>query len=70
MNDPLEPTAPNSLKIEESFINAPTFQVLTIGVPFCAFKLIFGALCLRIGAEQLSGFLVAFGWLILGWASI
>ena len=70
MKAPLEPTAPNSLKMEESFFNAPTFQVLTIGVPFCAFKLIFGALCLRIGAEQLSGFLVAFGWLILGWASI
>jgi hypothetical protein len=70
MKEPLDPTAPNSLKMEESFFNAPTFQVLTIGVPFCAFKLIFGALCLRIGAEQLSGLLTAFGWLILAWASV
>jgi hypothetical protein len=70
MKAPLEPTAQNSLKMEENFFDAPTFQVLTIGVPFCAFKLIFGALCLQIGAEQLSGFLVAFGWLILAWASI
>jgi hypothetical protein len=67
---PLEPTAQNSLKMEENFFEAPTFQVLTIGVPFCAFKLIFGALCLQIGADQTSRFLVAFGWLILAWASM
>jgi len=47
-------------KLDAAF-QSPTFQALTIGIPFCAFKLLFGALALR------SGFL-AFGYLIILWA--
>ena len=53
---------------EESFFETPTFQALTIGVPFCIFKLLFGALSVRIGGEQMSGFLVTLGWLVAAWA--
>ena len=54
--------------LEESFFETPTFQALTIGVPFCIFKLLFGALSVRIGGEQMSGFLVTLGWLVAAWA--
>jgi hypothetical protein len=49
-----------SEKLDSAF-QAPTFQALTIGIPFCAFKLLFGALALRTG-------LTAFGYLIMLWA--
>ena len=53
----------------ESFFSTPTFQALTIGVPFCIFKLLFGLLALRAAAEQRSATLTAFGWLIVAWAA-
>jgi len=56
-------------EIEESFFQTPTFQALTIGVPFCIFKLLFGWLGVRLGMEQ-SGLLAAFGWAVVFWASI
>jgi len=43
------------------------FQVLTIGFPFCAFKLLFGLLIIRTGTENVQ---VLFGWLVVFWASI
>ncbi len=57
------------LNIESSFFQTPTFQALTIGVPFCIFKLLLGVLSIRIGVEQ-SSFLPLFGWLIIAWASV
>ena len=56
-------------EIEESFFQTPTFQALTIGVPFCIFKLLFGSLSMRLGMEQ-SGLLAAFGGIVIFWASI
>ncbi len=53
----------------ESFFSTPTFQALTIGVPFCIFKLLFGLLALRAAAEPGSAALMAFGWLIVVWAA-
>jgi cation transport ATPase len=53
-------------KIEESFFLTPTFQALTIGIPFCVFKLFFGLLALRAGAA--SAPFKVFAWLILVWA--
>jgi divalent metal cation (Fe/Co/Zn/Cd) transporter len=53
----------------ESFFSTPTFQALTIGVPFCIFKLLFGLLALRAASEQGSATLTAFGWLIAAWAA-
>jgi hypothetical protein len=56
-------------KIEMSFFKTPAFQALTIGVPFCVFKLLFGILSIRAGTMQQSS-LVIFGWLIILWASV
>lgn len=53
-------------KIGDSVFLSPAFQALTIGVPFCIFKLLFGLLALRSGAP--SGPLVAFAWLVIVWA--
>ena len=57
-----------SQNIEPSFFQAPTFQALTIGVPFCIFKLLFGILSIQIDVEQPS--LRLFGWLVIAWASV
>jgi hypothetical protein len=45
------------------FFQSPTFQALTIGVPFCIFKLLFGLLAIRTN-------LIALSYLIVFWASI
>jgi hypothetical protein len=58
-----------SKNIESSFLQSPTFQALTIGVPFCIFKLLFGIQLIRAGAVQ-SSILVNLGWLIIAWASV
>jgi hypothetical protein len=54
--------------IETSFFQTPIFQALTIGIPFCIFKLLFGILGIRIGTDQQSH-LILFGLLIILWAS-
>jgi hypothetical protein len=54
--------------IEESFFKTPFFQALTIGIPFCIFKLLFGLLCVRVASQQPSVTLAAFGWLVMTWA--
>jgi len=57
--------------IEESFFTTPSFQALTIGLPFSAFKMLFGLLCWRAGGEaQASAILSAFGGLVMAWALI
>ena len=61
-----EQTRPQAKTFEDSFFLTPTFQALTIGVPFCAFKLLFGLLALRMGAA--SAYISAFGWLVMAWA--
>lgn len=53
-------------KIGDSIFLSPTFQALTIGVPFCMFKLIFGLLALRAGASSV--ILSVFAWLVIAWA--
>ncbi len=45
-----------------SLFQSPSFQALTIGVPFCAFKLLFGLLAIRAS-------LPAPGYAIILWAS-
>ncbi|MCX6673535.1 MAG: hypothetical protein NTY37_07135 [Methanothrix sp.] len=64
-----EQSRPQEEKVEDSLFSTPTFQALTIGVPFCVFKLLFGMLALRMGDEQASTSLSAFGWLVIAWAS-
>jgi len=48
----------------QRFFVRPFFLSLTIGIPFCAFKLIFGISAVRVGTP---GF-PAFGWLVIAWA--
>jgi cation transport ATPase len=53
-------------KIGDSIFLSPTFQALTIGVPFCVFKLIFGLLALRLSMSSVSFRVLA--WLVIAWA--
>lgn len=55
-------------QIENSFFLTPTFQALTIGIPFCVFKLFFGILALRAGSA--SSPLRVFAWLVIVWALV
>ena len=56
--------------IEESFFTTPAFQALTIGLPFSAFKMLFGLLCWRAGLAQASSSLFILGVMIMAWAAI
>jgi cation transport ATPase len=56
--------------VENSFFTTPTFQAVTIGLPFCIYKLLFGLLAWRIGLDQASDFLSACGWMIIIWAFV
>jgi hypothetical protein len=49
------------------FFSRPLFLSLTIGIPFCIFKMLFGISAVRIGADS-SVLLSTGGWLIIGWA--
>jgi hypothetical protein len=46
----------------------PFFLSLTIGIPFCIFKLLFGLTAILMGAAD-NIFLIAFGWLVVVWAT-
>jgi len=50
----------------DRFFLTPTFQALTIGVPFCIFKLLFGLLALRTGEPPV--LLLSLGWLVIAWS--
>jgi hypothetical protein len=39
-------------KIGDRIFLSPAFQALTIGIPFCVFKLLLGLLALRTGASS------------------
>jgi hypothetical protein len=62
-NDP----AVGNTDILQRFFNRPLFLSLTIGIPFCIFKMLFGISAIRIGAGT-SVLLNTGGWLILVWA--
>jgi hypothetical protein len=70
MNEQDSPQTARAKRIEENLFESPAFQALTIGVPFCVFKLLFGILGLRIGLAQMSELLVIFGGLVIAWATI
>jgi hypothetical protein len=55
-------------KMHGALFERPFFLSLTIGIPFCAFKLIFGISAVRAGAGG-SPFLPAFGWIVIAWAA-
>jgi hypothetical protein len=56
--------------IEESIFMSPAFQALTIGVPFCTYKMLFGLLAGRIGLEQSNDLLTSLSGIILAWALV
>ena len=47
----------------------PFFLSLTIGIPFCIFKLLFGITTIRAGNADNLFLLSIFGWLVLLWAT-
>jgi hypothetical protein len=53
----------------QNLFRRPFFLSLTIGIPFCFFKLIFGISAARAGDTDFS-FLDAAGWLIIFWAGL
>ena len=55
-------------RIQKFFIR-PFFLTLTIGIPFCVFKGLFGLVAIRVGTPS-NPLLACFGWCIVAWASI
>jgi hypothetical protein len=55
-------TSPSAARKIDSAFQSSSFQALTIGVPFCAFKLLFGLMSMHFG-------LLALGYAIIFWAS-
>jgi len=53
-------------RIQRFFIR-PFFLTITIGMPFCAFKALFGIALIRAGAVS-NPFLWGLGWLVVAWA--
>ena len=64
-----EQTIQSGGSIETSALQAPAFQALTIGIPFCVFKLLFGVLCIRMGRGD-GATLVILGAAVVIWASV
>jgi hypothetical protein len=52
----------------QKFFHRPYFLSLTIGIPFCVFKLLFGITAIRIGYQNIL-FLTLLGWLVIFWAT-
>lgn len=53
----------------QRFFTRPFFLSLTIGIPFCIFKGLFGLAALRSGTNTDSLPLVVFGWAVIVWAT-
>jgi len=52
----------------QAFFIRPFFLTLTIGIPFCIFKGLFGFAAITAGTPS-DPLLAAFGWLVVGWAA-
>lgn len=50
------------------FFQRPLFLSLTIGIPFCIFKLLFGMVAIQVVTFPYHGVLAAFGWVVVLWA--
>jgi hypothetical protein len=53
----------------QGFFKRPLFLSLTIGIPFCIFKLLFGSVAFRIGSPELPPIAIT-GILIFAWAGL
>lgn len=54
----------------QKFFGRPFFLSLTIGFPFCLYKILFGITAVRVGSQVLNAPLESFGWIIVIWAGI
>ncbi|MDD1702259.1 MAG: hypothetical protein LUQ31_04685 [Methanoregula sp.] len=54
----------------QRFFTRPFFLSLTIGVPFCLYKGLFGLAAFRTGTATSSPVLILFGWIVIAWAAI
>lgn len=54
----------------QRFFTRPFFLSLTIGIPFCIFKGLFGLAALRAGMAAANPLLTIFGWAIILWAVV
>ena len=68
-NDPLPVTCLYRKESDflQRFFSRPLFLSLTIGIPFCIFKLLFGITLIRVGSGMAAP-VSAFGWGVTGWA--
>ena len=55
--------------MKNSFFQSPFFLSLTIGVPFCIFKILFGILTVRVGTTDENILLTSMGILVIIWAA-
>ena len=62
------PGIPPADRIQQFFVR-PFFLTLTVGIPFCTFKGLFGIAAIQAGTP-VNPLLAAFGWLILAWATV
>lgn len=54
----------------QHFFARPFFLSITIGVPFCFFKGLFGLAALRTGTGIHNFLLIVFGWAVIFWATV
>ncbi|OPX71009.1 MAG: hypothetical protein A4E38_01245 [Methanoregulaceae archaeon PtaB.Bin108] len=54
----------------QQFFQRPLFLSLTIGIPFCIFKLLFGIAAIRVLNLPHHGVVAALGWCVIVWAGI
>src|SRR5512145_3512924 len=68
-NDPETGTCPYKERSDklQQFFSRPFFLSLTIGIPFCIFKLLFGITLVRVGSDM-SPPVSVIGWAVTAWA--
>jgi hypothetical protein len=57
-------------QLKQAWYRTSVFLAVTIGIPFCIFKYLFGLLAVRAGLGQDNSFLIIFGLIIILWAVI
>lgn len=55
--------------VKTNFFTSPFFLSITVGVPFCIYKILFGILAIRVGGRSQEVLLTSFGVMVILWAS-
>jgi hypothetical protein len=55
---------------KQEWYRTSLFLAITIGIPFCIFKYLFGLLAIRVGMGHSIYFLILFGRIVIIWAAI